>query len=265
MKRLTSLACASLALLAAPGVAPAKELTHVQLCGPAACTSVTDGQTLRTIPTGGETTAGPPPASSFYTMNMTVEAEGERHEWTIYYVPSANMLAAPDESGRVTWLPIFGTEATGVMKQLVADLKPYPEPVITRVTVGGKSVSSDPASYLELFAAESAGEAVPKEADWVRIELSSKDPNPWTDASGSLAYSPSARLLERGVELIRLPDAVAADVEHARPIDPDGRSLLPWLVVGGLVAALLVLAAVGAPGPRRPRASGAARRRLAPA
>jgi hypothetical protein len=251
MQRLVPLAFAFVVLLVAPGAASAKELTQVQLCGPAGCTSVTDRQMLRRIPTGGETTASPPPASSFYTMRMTVDAEGEKHAWTVFYVPAPNMVAAPDESGRITWFPIFGEEATRLMKRLVAGVRPYPEPEITGATVDGKRVAGDAGSYLELFAVEPAGEAIPKEADWVSIKLTSKDPSPWTNAGSSLAYSRSAKLLERGFDLIRLPDALAADVESARPLGTDGRLLLPWLVLAGLVAAVLALAALGALGRRR--------------
>jgi hypothetical protein len=259
MKRLVLLTAA--AALVAPGVAAAKELRQVQLCGPAACSTITDSQTLRQIPTGGEAIGNPPAASSFYTMKLTVDADGHEDAWTVFYVPAANAIAAPDELGTIEWFSIHGAAATGLMRRLVADLEPYPKPEITRATVDGRAVASDPGSYLELFAVEPAGEAVPNEADWVFIRLQSRQPSPWTSTASSFAYSPSAKLLERGTEFIRVPDDIAADIERAGPLGTDGRSLLPWLVVGGLLAALLGLAGLGALGRRRWQLPGAPVRR----
>ena len=81
--------------LAAP--AAAKELTKVTVCGASGCTTITDRDELRRLPTGGDTTAPPPEPTDYYTVTYSVEHEGASNRFTMYYVPAANLLGASPE------------------------------------------------------------------------------------------------------------------------------------------------------------------------
>jgi hypothetical protein len=221
----------------------AKEPKKVELCGPAGCTAITDRSTLRAIPTGGETLGEPPALASFYTMRLTVGAGPEEDSWRVYYVPSANAIAARDEAGKVSWFPIVG-DAVSLMKRLVRGLQPFPAPTISSVTVDGKAVSGDPHAYLRLNELEAEGSSSESPGDWVPIDFVSVRPSPWTDAPRELMYSPSTHLLERGIEVIPVPDGIAADIEAGRTFGSGGSSALWWWLALGAVV-LIPLAFVG--------------------
>jgi hypothetical protein len=241
------LVIAAALVLAAP--ATAKELSKAELCGPAGCIAVTDKDRLRNVPFGGEEFAAAAPLQSFHRLRLTVtEGEGGlEHSWTSYYVDRVAMMAWRNEGGTVTWTHVRGAAAT-LMKRLARRVEAFPAPTISATTVGGRTVSADPASYLALF--EQTGgrlDYTTMPHDWVPIDFRSATPSPWTDAPFELMYSPSTNALERATRHIVLPADLAADVEAARPLAPDGGTrLLPWLVLGGLVAALLLLAGLGA-------------------
>ena len=42
--------------------------------------------------------------------------------------------------------------------------------------------------------------------------------------------------------MIRVSDDLAADIQAARPLADDGRTLLPWVVLATLLAAILLFA-----------------------
>jgi hypothetical protein len=248
MRRVPVLLVLAAALaLAAP--AAAKELSKAELCGPAGCIAINDKDTLRNIPTGGETIAAQPPLQSFHTLRLTVtEGEGgPEHTWSVYYVDRAAMLAWLNEGGTIAWTDVRGSAAT-LMKRLARRVEPFRAPTISATAVGGRTVSADPASYLALF--EQTGgrlDYTTMPSDWVPIDFRSATPSPWTDSPFELMYSPSTNAIERATRHIVLPGDLAADIEAARPLAPDGGTRwLPWLVLGGLVVALLLLAGLGA-------------------
>ena len=226
-----------------PSVAAAKELTRAKICGAAGCTTVSDRKTLNMLPAGGDTSGSPPPAAPFYTLHLTVEAEGRSYHFRTWFVPSSNMVANRDESGQTDWYAIFGAPSQKLMRTLVRGLAPFPRPVLTRVTVNGEP-AADPGSYLSLLSIRSDEDALPGQADWQRIELSSARPTPWTNGATYVTYSPSANLLWRGPDLIPLPDALAARLEARESLTiPSGG--FPWRY---FVLAVSVLGAAAAAG-----------------
>jgi hypothetical protein len=247
--RLAPLLLAAAAALALAAPAAAKELSKAELCGPAGCIAVTDRDTLRGIPTGGEPLGSQPPLQAFHTLRLTVtEGEGgPEHVSTVYYVDRAGMLATKNEGGTIVWSQLTGPSAT-TMKRLARGVEAFPAPRISATLVGGRVVSTDPASYLSLF--EQTGRRLNANVfphDWVPIDFRSAKASPWTDSPFELMYSPSKNALERGIHQLVLPDGIASDIEAARPLDVgEATRWLPWLVVGGLVAALLALAGLGA-------------------
>ncbi len=259
MKRLTMLVLALAGTLAVPSLASAKELTKAQVCGPGGCATVTDKHTLLNIPTGGDTPSAPPPASSYYELRLTVTERSHTYRWTSYYVPASNMVAGIDEYNAGVFFRIYG-DAGPLMRRLSRGIAPFPKPHLTSVTVGSAKVAKNLDSYLLLYGIKAAGQAHLQDVDWVPISLTSKRVTPWTVGGNTLAYSPSAKLLQRGSEFVRLPDGIADDVASARAIDPSpGRSLLPWLVLAALALAIGAFAAVGVVFARRRVAQSPAR------
>jgi hypothetical protein len=248
MRLVPVLVAAALALaLAAP--AAAKELSKAELCGPEGCIAVTDRDTLRGIPTGGEELATQPPLQAFHTLKLTVtEGEGgPEHAWTVYYVDRVGMTAWKNEGGTIVWSQLTGPSAA-TMKRLARGVAAFPAPSISETLVGGRAVSADPASYLALF--QEPGRRMNANVfprDWVPIDFRSPKASPWTDSPFELMYSPSTNAIERGIQQVVLPDGIATDIEGARPLAAgEATRWLPWLVLGGLVAALLLLAGLGA-------------------
>jgi hypothetical protein len=245
MRFLAVLPAVAVALVVAAPAA-AKELTKAEVCGPAGCIAVTDRATLRNFPDGGEELATHPPVQSFHELRFTVRDDVAEHTSTAYYVDGVGMIAWTNQGGMLLWSHVTGASAT-LMKELARGVKPFTAPTITAVTVGGRRVSGDPSSYLSLF--EQRGrrlvETIPH--DWVPIDFRAAAPSPWTDAPFELMYSPSTNAIERGIHQIVVPGNLAADIEAGRPLAPDsGTRWLPWLVLGGLVATLLLLAGLGA-------------------
>lgn len=241
----TLIATAALALvLAAP--AQAKELVQAQICGAEGCATTTDRDELMLVP-GGEAIGTPPPLAPYYEVRVTIAEGDDTSTWTSWYVPSADMVAFRDPDGTTAFHPIFG-KSIPFMREWAQQVEPFAAPRITAAFVGGKRVAGDAATYAELFAAESAGPARPETYDWVPVELRSARPSPWTDGGVGLLYSPADGLLHRGPDLILLSDGLADDLAAVRALDAagDGRQLMPWLAAAALLAAMLLVAALGA-------------------
>lgn len=248
MRKIALAVAAAAALAASAGPAAAKEMVKATFCGASGCASVTDRHTLGQLPAGGETKSAPAAPAPFYTVRFTSRHEGQRTTWLVYYVPSANVLAAPGEFGQMDWLPIWDKPSKSLMRRMTAGLAPFPMPRVTSVAIGSKTIRDGASSYLRLYDVATSGPAVPGSPDWVPIALRSGRPSPWTDPHATLAYSPGRKVLQRGIEYVRLPDSLAGDVASARPLGPSGGGF-PWLVVllsaaGAAVLAGAALAAV---------------------
>ena len=239
MKRLV-FAFALLALLAVPAPAMAKELTSVSVCGPDGCNDLSGPGNLRDFPTGGEPTGQTPAPAAFYEVRYKIDADGHNDAWTTWYVPSAKLLASIGEREGVTWMPLDAPELAALTK----GLKPFAKPGITSVTIGSREVTDDPASYLRLFTVESDGYAVPQGlADWEPIVFQSKSKSPWTAAETGLFYSPSNGMLQRGIEIVKLPSGMSSDIRSGESL-AEGSSF-PWqtALLAVLGAAALLFAA----------------------
>ena len=241
MKRLV-LAFALFALLAVPAPAMAKELTNVSVCGPDACAAITGETNLHNFGASGEPDGSVPAPAAFYEIRYTVDAEGESHQWSSWYVPSAKRLASVDERTGVSWAPIDEPR----LAVLARSLKPFGRPEISSVTIGSRKVTDNPTSYLQLFTVKSAGEAVPQGlADWEPVVFHAKSESPWTLDQTSMFYSPSNGMLQRGIEIVKLPGGMAADVRSGDSLVGDADSGFPWRTVlfALLAAAVLLIAA----------------------
>lgn len=240
MKRLV-FAFALLVLLAVPAPAMAKELTNVSVCGPDACAAITGETNLHNFGAGGEPDGSVPAPAPFYEIRYTVDAAGESHQWSSWYVPSAKRLASVDERTGVAWMPVDEPR----LAVLARSLKPFARPEISSVTIGSRKITDNPASYLRLFTVDSAGEAVPQGlADWEPVVFRAEGKTPWTLDQTSLFYSPSNGMLQRGIEIVKLPAAMSANIRAGDSLAGGGSSF-PWRTVlfAALAAAALLIAA----------------------
>ena len=225
MKRLV-FAFALLALLAVPAPVMAKELTNVSVCGPDACKAITGKSNLRNFGGSGEPDGSVPAPSPFYEIRYTIDAEGES-QWSSWYVPSAKRVASVDERTGVAWAPLDEPRLAALAK----GLKPFAQPEIRSVTIGSRKVTDNPASYLQLFTVKSAGEAVPQGlADWEPVVFHAKGKTPWTLDQTTLFYSLSNGMLQRGIEIVKLPDGMATRIRSGDSLAGGGSSF-PWRTV----------------------------------
>jgi hypothetical protein len=240
VKTAVSLVAAAVAFAVLTTSAAAKEIKSAKVCGPSDCVTVTDREEV-TLLLGGEET-GPPPASVFYTVEFAVDVEGEP-AWTVYYVPSAaRTRPAYEPEGEAgpslhVWSALTPA-AAGLFRKMTEGLDPFPRPDVSSVTVGSNTVAAGADSYLRLFElpAESWDGGVLAYSQG--IDLRSAQPTPWTDMPSDLSYSPSAGLLARGGQLVRIPRELLADMGAGRPLaaDDDGAPF-PWRTLATALAA----------------------------
>lgn len=244
------------------GNAAAKEISKVQLCGVSGCESMTDRSQTSAIAAGGSDNAAPPPAlGAYYRLSFTVTAppgasfsDGHRSAtWSEYYVPDSKVLRQTGD-GMAQWF-YLSPKAAGLLGTLAKSVKPFPKPKLSQVLIGTRR-AKDPQSYGRLLGVRTAGLAVPGKSDWLTVTLRSSRPSPWTDGQNVLQYSPSARVLQRDAEFVRLPDGLAARVAAGRSLDLAGKGF-PWVLLTtcllGVAAAVALarLASKRRPVPRR--------------
>jgi hypothetical protein len=233
--------------LALPAPVAAKEPIRATICGESGCATVTDKAMLREIP-GGENTVALGAAAPYYRVTVVNgEPNGATHSFSSYYIPSANGMAW-DEQGLVRLHPIYGDKATGVMRQLTADVEPFPAPRLTAAIVGDRRVTGAAAqTYLSLFSVREDGEAAAEPpTDWVGIDLRSRRGSPWTDARTDVVFAPGRNLIERGWTWVEVSDEVAADIEAGRALDARPKRARSWalgVAAAGVFALLGVLGA----------------------
>ena len=252
MKRL-ALAFALLAALAVPAPAAAKGPTSATLCGPGGCKSLGDAQGLGGLAHGNGGPIVPIPApAAYYELRFTSRGDGENFTWTTWYVPSAKMLAVVDEREGVYWMQLDDPELTTLTNRVT----PFRKPEISAVTIGPRRVTDNPASYLELFTvATTDARAYPQGvADWQQVTFVSKQRSPWTLSQSSIHFSPSNGMLQRGIEVLKLPDEMAADLRNGEALTASSSSSFPWRpVLFALLGALALLIAASSIRPLRRR------------
>jgi hypothetical protein len=260
MRTLASLFAAALAFAALATSAAAKEIKSAKVCGPSDCVTVTDREkAILLIGGDGGEPGSPPPAASFYTVEVTIDVEAERPvNWTLYYVPSAGMTRPayePDGEAGPS-VPTWGTvpsATSALFREVTKGMEPFRKPDLTSVAIGSRTVVAGADSYLRLFELPPtrASGSLPTEYSQA-IDLRSKQPTPWTDMPSDLSFSPSAGKLERGGQVVNVPEELLADLRAAQPLSaadngrPGGRgsgdgSEFPWVTLGATLTAALAV------------------------
>jgi hypothetical protein len=239
MTRLALLLAAS-ALLAVlvPGGAVAKEIADATVCGASGC------NTLTTPPaglTGGDNTPdGAPAVGPYYTVTFRVEEQGrDLGQWSVFWIPSASMVAFRDEAGNTTFDRADET-TLAAFTAVTKGIEPFEMPDIVGAKVDGEPVA-DPSSYLGLFGRPSDPTIFPDASDWQPVELTGTRPSPWTDDI-LVMVSPQKRIVEvggTGLSHLSQHEAAAITARAALPIDESG---IRWGLV--ILAAAAAVAAV---------------------
>jgi hypothetical protein len=235
MKRFLALTLTGLAALALPAVAGAKEISKVEICGEESCNTITGAAKLRRFVGAGEsmsTTAAPP--GPYYRVTLTAKHEEGTEAWSIFYVPNGDRLALPDGQ----WEQLTGGRAAAY-RQGTASLAPHRAPTLERVSINGRAVE-DPSSYLALFSAGSTDDALPSHlADWVPVDMRFRGETPWS-GDPYVFFSPSDGLLQRGIEIVRISDEMAASIRAGESLA--ARDAFPWALAAVVALALALLA-----------------------
>lgn len=255
MKAPASLFAAALAFVLLATSAAAKErIKSAKVCGASGCVTVTDREKANSL-VGSDTLVSPPPPStpppppsSFYTVELSMGADGNIRS-TFYYVPSVAMARPAHMPGQAgpslrLWLTVR-PEAAALFREVTVGLEPFPKPRLSSVRIGSKTIVDGADSYLRLFELPSTSGLGELLAYSESIDLRSTQPTPWTDSSSDLSFSPSAGLLARGGQAVRIPEGLLADLRAGRPLG-GGEDVGPvaWPTFVAMLAA--VLAAVGA-------------------
>jgi hypothetical protein len=120
MRRMLVLAAAAALALAAAPAAVAKEITKAQVCGPDACSNVTDEEG-RAILTNGGPPRTPPTAAPYYDVRLTVDEGEHQATWGFVAVPERNAARAEDG----TWMEM-PPEMSALITKVAGDHKPFP-------------------------------------------------------------------------------------------------------------------------------------------
>jgi hypothetical protein len=218
-RRLISVLSFALVLVLASGAEAKGPPSGFQVCGQSACATITPADSeelgIELFYGQGTTELSTPtvPPAAFYALHWRFD--GDLH--TGYYVPLLNAFRfvgdpaspADDPTALVHWFKLDAT-ARQALGQAVASLQPFPRPVPTRVTVGGKVVS-DPESYLRLW---SIGKATFRWPDgpFLRIAITTETPSPWSDRAAHLSIARRGSYLLRDATIMRIPAGLARQI-----------------------------------------------------
>jgi hypothetical protein len=220
---------------ALPATASAKELTGFTLCGPDGCRSADMTGFGHADPFSGA--APPVPPGAYLTAALEIDGDSS---WHMFYAPREGLMAFEDgESRAMRWVRPDPRLASA-LKRTARGLHAYPGPRVTAVTVGKRRIEEGAASYLALLSLRGPY-ADPGSGEGELIHFRAVAPSPWTEAD--LYFFPETDVVAGAGHWVRLPSAMAANIEAGRALDASagGPWTRPLLAVG---AAVLVLAAV---------------------
>jgi hypothetical protein len=154
-----------LGVLAAPAVAPAKEISKVSVCGTTGECTTYDGSDFKSLMFLAED-AGPtdPPAAAapFYRVRFTMDMRedgGGYESWTVAYVPSADSLRVRNEGGDFAWVAL-NPRTAAVLKRAVRSLPAFP-----KARLRGLHVEPARAQVDEVYTPAARSAATPDRSD----------------------------------------------------------------------------------------------------
>jgi hypothetical protein len=225
MRRLCVLAALLVAVSIATSGAQAKAPpSGFEVCGVRACAAISAFADAEPLAIGlwfgggdgaGELATRLVPPVPFYALHWAFQ-QGDVH--TGYYVPTLSLFRyvgdpaspATRSNSLVHWIKL-GQSTRTVLDRLTAMLEPFPSPLPSRVTVGGRAVR-DPESYLGLWSVAGRPTYGWPLAGFMRIKMTCNLRSPWTDAAADLRISRRGAYLLRDATVLRIPPALARQV-----------------------------------------------------
>ena len=216
------------AILAWPGVAAAKEIHSVAVCGPAGCATLAAGPQLRAL---ASTMGSQPhsvidsvPLSHYYRVDLRIRGDHEIGHFRLFFV-EPNLLRPAEGDGIDTPFNALPSAAARLIASLAAQIEPYPAPRIVEARIGGERVA-DPERYAELF------RALPPTDGWggdvsLRLVLTPDRANPWFRTGRPLLYSPKGRILILD-RALRVPDELADTIARDAHLKRTASSGVSW-------------------------------------
>jgi hypothetical protein len=239
MKRLVFLLC--IAMLGVPGVAAAKELQGVELCGSDGCQQQRNTQHREDPGSFGGSGGIVPPAAPapFYRGNLLIGEGGKVHmRIPFFYVPDAKLIVEPGGRNQPpSWWRPEGALIT-IVESLAARIRPNPAPTDIRVTANGKPVAA-PQSYLRLFTIGSKTDRYPTEDTSVQLTFVSAKSTPWSSGNMMFLY-PKSDLLVRDGQFVALSSDTSDRIVRGASLASG--SSFPWLPAAAGLAAVVLAA-----------------------
>jgi hypothetical protein len=150
-RHLAATALVLVVVLAAPAVAPAKEISRVSVCGSTGqCTTYdkSDFKNLMFLAEDAGPTDPPAAAAPWYRVRFTVDERehgGGYESWTVAYVPSADSLRVREEGGNFAWVALNPRTAT-VLRRAARSLPSFP-----KARLRGLHVEQPKAEVVEVY------------------------------------------------------------------------------------------------------------------
>jgi len=206
MKRFALLALAATGLLALAGVAQAKEIGSLKVCGANGCNTFTDREQLRGWePSGGGTSQSAAAAQRYYTVELGfTDGATIIHRESAYWLPEGALFRFRSTNDSSWWS--VAENQTAMYEKAAAGIEAF-TPTLSRVKVKGK-IARDPNSYLKLLGNLKYATLGKAKLHPIRITLTSPSANPWVNGTVILGYDAKQRLLIRPDGYFRVPAAL---------------------------------------------------------
>jgi hypothetical protein len=230
----------TVAALAWPSTAAAKEIHSVSVCGPSRCATLAAGPSLRSL---ASTMGKQPhsvlrsvPLSSYYRVDIRVRGEHEIGHFRLFIV-EPNLLRPAEGDGIDTPFNALPAAAAHVISSLAARVDPFPAPHVVDARIDGKPVA-DPGRYAALFRDLPAADG-PAASASVRLVLTPDRANPWFRTGRPLLYAPERHVLVLDRPL-RVPDQLATAIARDANLESTASSGVSWPGVAILGAWVLL-------------------------
>jgi hypothetical protein len=166
-----------------------------------------------------------PPAQPYYRLGLRNEFD---QSWSGFLVPRARAVRIGQK-----WYAVSAEDAAQ-LRPATGRVRPFLPPTPSGVLVDGRRAAA-PAGYLDVYRRLPKAEFPSEEDGWLRIELRSARPSPWTGPGHDLEYLPSQRVLFRDGEWVQAPASLADRLESDAGLRSGGWSW--WPLAAALAAA----------------------------
>ena len=127
---------ATLAALALPTAASAKEVAALTVCGSNGCHKITAHAALQGFMNGGYETLAPERAAPFFTVKVAMRHAGDdAGGWTVEYLRATNLIRATADYSKHVWTRPAGSYATFSMCANTTPLVPRVQETIPSSTI----------------------------------------------------------------------------------------------------------------------------------